>query len=106
MTPVQVTAHAATVAVPTKTAVGTVRRSVRLTAAATALTPAHRYVRRLNSRTIAGLAWTSSLSGQKSLANRVMSGRPIATETPKVAAVTTVRRIGCTKYTNELPLSR
>src|SRR4029453_11502565 len=41
-TPVQVIAQAATVAVPTNTAVGTVKSRVRLTAAADAFTAAHR----------------------------------------------------------------
>jgi hypothetical protein len=39
---VQVIAQAATVAVPTNTAVGTVKSRVRLTMAADAFTPAHR----------------------------------------------------------------
>ena len=41
-TPLQVMIHAETVAVTTKTATGTVSRSVKVVAAATALTPAHR----------------------------------------------------------------
>lgn len=41
-TPVQVIAQAATVAVPTNTAVGTVKSRVRLTMAADAFTPAHK----------------------------------------------------------------
>jgi hypothetical protein len=45
-TPTHVAIHAETVAVPTKTAVGTVKRRVRLTDAATRFTPAHKKVSR------------------------------------------------------------
>ena len=41
-TPVHVMAQTATVVVPTKTATGTVKSSVMLTAASATLTPAHR----------------------------------------------------------------
>ena len=83
-----------------------VKSSVKVTAAARALTPAHRYVSRRNNRMIAGRIWRSGLSGQKSDANRAMSGRPMRTERANMAAVATVRMIGWKKYTKSLPLRR
>jgi hypothetical protein len=93
-TPLHVMTHAETVAAPTKTATGVVSSSVRVVAAATALTPAHRYVSRRNNCTIAGRRWTSGLIGQKSAAKRAMSGRPTSTERANRAEVATVRMIG------------
>jgi hypothetical protein len=42
----------------------------------------------------------------KSVAKRAMSGRPIRTDTANIAAVASLRTIGCTKYTKVFPLHR
>ena len=104
-TPVHVTTQAETVATATNTATGAVNNSVKLVAAVIALTPAQRYVSRRNNCTIAGRHCTSGVSGQKSSANRAISGRPMTTDAARKTAVTTVRMIGWRKYTTSLSLS-